>query len=383
MLRLISIPGSRVMKRLSPSLASSTMANTGSSSGAVSERSKSEIEDLVQKRMHERDSWAINGITDGSHPSAKEAFGFMSDVLAQYFKFKPMLQAELDEHFPVLDMNWERLQNPPADEIQITWLGHSSLLVQMNGYNVVTDPVFSDRCSPSQWFGPKRFRRPPCSVTELSSFLSVDLVLISHNHYDHLDYQSVRDFAASSSAAFVVPLGLREWFREHVSDSIAIYEQDWHETMEFENTTNHSKSLRITSLPMRHWSNRVGDRDKTLWCGYSIEAPESRFLFTGDTAWFDDLVSIGEQYGPFDLAAIPIGAYAPRDFMKYNHINVEEAVRLKDALQAKAAVPIHWGTFPLTTEPVLEPRELLFETMKDRTDADSFTSWLIGETKQF
>jgi N-acyl-phosphatidylethanolamine-hydrolysing phospholipase D len=385
MLRLVSIPGSRLMQRLSPLLANSTMASVVSTTNAssINERSKSEIEDLVQKRVQERDAWAIHGIKNGSHPSAKEALEFMGDVLAQYFQFKPMLQAELDEHFPVLEMNWERLQNPPADEIQITWLGHSSLLVQMNGYNIVTDPVFSDRCSPSQWFGPKRFRQPPCSVTELSSLVSVDLVLISHNHYDHLDYQSVQDFAASSSAAFVVPLGLREWFREHVSDTIAIYEQDWHESMEFVQSSNHTKSLKITSVPMRHWSNRVGDRDKTLWCGYCIEAPDSRFLFTGDTAWFDDVISIGEQYGPFDLAAIPIGAYAPRDFMKYNHVDVDEAVRLKDALQAKAAVPIHWGTFPLTTEPVLEPRELLHEKMKERADVDSFASWLIGETKQF
>jgi N-acyl-phosphatidylethanolamine-hydrolysing phospholipase D len=386
------------LQRLTPLLATTTMAsgvsggaspnidtntNASSSTGTTNERSTSEIEGLVQKRVQERDGWAIHGIKNGSHPSSKEVREFMSDVISQYFKFKPMQQAELDEHFPVLEMNWERLQNPPADEIQITWLGHSSLLVQMNGYNIVTDPVFSDRCSFSQWFGPKRFRQPPCSVTELTSLVSVDLVLISHNHYDHLDYQSVRDFAASSSAAFVVPLGLREWFQEHVSDTIAIYEQDWHESMEFVQSNDHTKSLRITSIPMRHWSNRVGDRDKTLWCGYSIEAPESRFLFTGDTAWYDDIVKIGEQYGPFDLAAIPIGAYAPRDFMKYNHVDVEEAVRLKDAFQAKAAVPIHWGTFPLTTEPVMEPRELLHEMMKSRADVDSFKSWLIGETKQF
>lgn len=211
----------------------------------------------------------------------------------------------------------------------------------------------------------------------------MDLVLISHNHYDHLDYQSVRDFATFSSAAFVVPLGLREWFRKHVSNTITIYEQDWHESINFTNSSDHTKSLRITSIPMRHWSNRVGDRDKTLWCGYSIESPESRFLFPGDTAWFDDLTSIGKQYGPFDVAAIPIGAYEPRNFMKYNHVDVEEAIRMKDALQAKRAVPIHWGTFALTTEPVLEPREKLLEMMKDRADADSFTSWLIGETKSF
>ena len=135
---------------------------------------------------------------------------------------------------------------------------------------------------------------------------------------------------------------------------------------------------------MRHWSNRNGDRDKTLWCGYSVKGSNNnKFLFPGDTAWFDQLEQIGKQYGPFDLAALPIGAYEPRDFMKHNHIDPEHAVRMKDAIRAKAAVPIHWGTFPLTTEPVLEPRELLVHLMRDRKDPQSFAPWNIGETKGF
>ena len=136
---------------------------------------------------------------------------------------------------------------------------------------------------------------------------------------------------------------------------------------------------------MRHWSNRIGDRDKTLWCGYSIDSTRSKlkFLFPGDTAWFDGMEEIVGKYGPYDVAAIPIGAYEPRDFMKVNHVNVEEAIRMKDAVQAVSACPIHWGTFPLTTEPVLEPREKLVELMKDRDDSDSFAPWLIGETKCF
>ena len=138
---------------------------------------------------------------------------------------------------------------------------------------------------------------------------------------------------------------------------------------------------------MRHWSSRMGaDRDKTLWCGYSLVADHGsqKILFPGDTAWFDDLDDlVGQRYGPFDVAAIPIGAYEPREFMKRNHINVDEAVRMKDAVQAAAAVPIHWGTFPLTVEPFLEPRERLQELMQDREDAGSFDPWLIGETKVF
>jgi N-acyl-phosphatidylethanolamine-hydrolysing phospholipase D len=110
---------------------------------------------------------------------------------------------------------------------------------------------------------------------------------------------------------------------------------------------------------------------------------DKSFLFPGDTAWFDALEEVGTEYGPFDVAAIPIGAYEPREFMKYFHINPQEAVQMKDALRAKHAVPIHFGTFPLTTEPVLEPPEKLIELMKGREDADSFVPWLIAETKSF
>ena len=346
------------------------------SDATTAERSRNEIRELVQKRVQERESWTVDGIQGEKHASRKEAFHFLAKVLPKYLKFNPMSQQELDKHFPVLSLDWKKLQNPPANEIQITWLGHSSLLVQMNGSNLVMDPVFSERCSASQWFGPKRYRQPPCTVEKLCSKLSIDAILISHNHYDHLDYISVKDFCKYSSALFVVPLGLRVWFRRHVSKDVNVHELDWHERVDL-------SEIGITSVPMRHWSNRVGDRDKTLWCGYSVVTPNKRFLFPGDTAWFDELSEIGKQYGPFDLAAIPIGAYEPRDFMKYNHINVEEAVRMKEAVQAKAAVPIHWGTFPLTVEPVLEPREKLTELMKEKPDAETFAPWFIGETKIF
>jgi L-ascorbate metabolism protein UlaG (beta-lactamase superfamily) len=244
----------------------------------------------------------------------------------------------------------------------------------------------------------------------------LDVVLISHNHYDHLDHATVQTISQlSPTTTFVVPLGVRTWFRDHVSTDISIYETDWHEGIECKyHTTNSSsetegRSLHIQCLPMRHWSNRTGDRDQTLWCGYSLTTSGSpsgttvdsstrdeggpsssarnthskKVLFPGDTAWFDDLAEIGTTYGPFDVAAIPIGAYEPHDFMKTNHINVMEAVRMKDAVQAKAAVPIHWGTFPVTIEPVMEPREKLVECMKDRPDAETFTPWQIGETKLF
>ena len=349
-----------------------------STSTIIGRRSKEEIDRLVQQRVQERDQWLVDGVP------ARQPDGW--EIMRAMRKLRSIPQPtaeELDPHFPVQPLDWSRIINPPHDKIQITWLGHASLLVQMGGSTFLTDPVFSERASPIQFAGPKRLRPTPCSLSDLLSKTSIDVVLISHNHYDHLDYNSVAAIHENDkTVSFVVPLGLADWFRRWVSsgeDSIVLQELDWHENFDFQS------SLSITSVPMRHWSNRIGDRDKTLWCGYSIDSTRSKlkFLFPGDTAWFDGMEEIVGKYGPYDVAAIPIGAYEPRDFMKVNHVNVEEAIRMKDAVQAVSACPIHWGTFPLTTEPVLEPREKLVELMKDRDDSDSFAPWLIGETKCF
>ena len=377
-----------------------TCASTTTTSAVMSspaptkERSKQDIARLVQQRVRERDQWLVDGEPQEKHTALNEGLQFVGDVLPKFLKFSPPSQPWLDEHFPVQPMDWDRLQHPPSDGIiQMTWLGHASLLIQVQGCTILTDPVFSQRCAPTQWNGPKRVRPPPCRIAEICRHLLVDVVLISHNHYDHLDTTTVREIHKSSPAtSFVVPLGLKSWCHKTISPQAVVHELDWHEHIDYHyspaNTSSGGrKSLRIISVPMRHWSSRMGaDRDKTLWCGYSLVADHGsqKILFPGDTAWFDDLDDlVGQRYGPFDVAAIPIGAYEPREFMKRNHINVDEAVRMKDAVQAAAAVPIHWGTFPLTVEPFLEPRERLQELMQDREDAGSFDPWLIGETKVF
>ena len=358
----------------------STAATTSAS--FPTRRSPVEIQKLIQQRVDERRSWIKVGPTEPT----------WEDIRELWKNVPPNPSTEgLDETFPIQRMDWHRIQSPPKDKIQLTWLGHASLLIQMGGWNILSDPVLSDRCSPSQWFGPKRFRPPPCHIQELVHHISIDAVLISHNHYDHLDYHTCTAIARQQpQARWFVPLGLQEWFLRHVSKRLMIYEQDWHESVQIDggDVDDSSKSrLVITAVPMRHWSSRLGlDRDKSLWCGFVINdtTQNKKMLFPGDTSWFDGLETIiGRDYGTFDVAAIPIGAYEPRNFMKYAHINVPEAVMMKDAVRAKEAVPIHWGTFPMTTEPILEPRDLLLELMKDRADRHAFVPWLIGETKQF
>lgn len=357
--------------------------------------SKDLIAQRVQARVLERNSWAPGE----NEPDPKLMLPHWREMIFP----KIPTQQELDLAFPVRVPKWEQLKSPPPDKIQCTWIGHSTMLIQMSGINILTDPVFSDRCSPFQAFGPKRFRKPACSIQDLKfNDIGIDIVLLSHNHYDHLDYDSIKTLASSTNPPlFVVPLGLKEWFRQNISTpNIEIVEMDWHESFPWEG----DGPLSITSVPMRHWSSRVGwDRDKTLWCGYVLEgktlsppvtsllssssSTESargaaasstplKFLFPGDTSWFDGLHEIGTNYGPFDLAGIPIGAYCPWEFMKTYHIDPPHAVKMMKAVQAKMAVPIHFGTFVLTFEPVLEPVEWLERI----NEGLNFGRWNIGDT---
>jgi N-acyl-phosphatidylethanolamine-hydrolysing phospholipase D len=340
------------------------------------------ISNRVQARVKQRDSWEPRH----TNPGVTAFSPYWREMLSPSI---PSSQ-ELDMIFPVNTPSWDSIRNPPKDKIQCTWIGHSTTLVQMQGTTLLTDPIFSQRCSPSQYFGPKRFRKPACSLREIQNHgINIDIVLLSHNHYDHLDYASMRELANplddKAPPIFVVPLGLQSWFQTYISSKIDIVELDWHETITI------SDSINVTSVPMRHWSNRIGiDRDQTLWCGYVVEGKDTntislntsgikktqKFLFPGDTAWFDGLYDIGDQYGPFDLATIPIGAYVPWDFMKAYHLDPPHAILMAQAVRAKKSVPIHFGCFTLTFEPVMEPLEWL----KKINSGHNFDSWFIGET---
>ena len=284
---------------------------------------------------------------------------------------------DLDQVFPLQEIDWAALREPPA-HLQVTWVGHASLLVQLDGYNVLTDPVFSQRCAPTQFAGPKRYRPPAFTVDDLiEQHIAVHAIFVSHNHYDHLDYQSIIDLArAFPKATFVVPLGLQSWFERHVRKNLNIVQLDWHECY------SPTPKIHITAVPMCHWSNRFGwDRDKSLWCGFILKSDTHSFLFPGDTGWFDGLHEIGQRYGPISMAALPIGAYEPPVLMRASHTNPEEAVEMMNAVGAKQAVPIHWGTFPLTLEPVMEPRQRLVGAVQAaNVDASAFAPWLVGET---
>jgi N-acyl-phosphatidylethanolamine-hydrolysing phospholipase D len=233
-----------------------------------------------------------------------------------------------------------------ADRITVTWVGHSTLLVQLGGLNILTDPMWSARASPVRFLGPRRWVQPGIALDALPP---LDVILQSHNHYDHLDDRSVRALArAHPYAHWLLPLGLTDFVRARGARAIIALDW-WHEAA--------VASVRFTCTPAQHFSSRsVGDRGDTLWCGWAMAARQGgRVYFAGDTGHHPDFAAIGERCGPFDAALLPIGAYEPRWFMRYVHMNPEEAVAAFRVLQARTMVPIHWGTFKLTDEAMDEP----------------------------
>lgn len=351
------------------------------------------VKERIVARVAERNSWST--YTPTSFRKVLKLISNGKDSFLSEIKNIPN-QKELDEIFPLKNVNFTLLREAKPSCIQSTWIGHSTLIVQMGGWCILTDPVFSSRCAPFQFMGPKRFRSPACSIRELyQEEVFVDVVLVSHNHYDHLDYASVKELAAfaletSHGIQFIVPLGLKDWFHKHIPDSSkgnnSVVELDWNETHRIQHENR--PHLDVTGFPMQHWSSRRGfDRDKTLWCGFGVKVVTKKdqdylnFLFTGDTGYFDGLNDIGSTYGPFHLAAVPIGAYEPRWFMKDEHADPDDAVKIMIAVRAIRAFPIHWGTFKLTTEPVLEPRDRLYSALEMAgKDKHIFQASLIGET---
>jgi N-acyl-phosphatidylethanolamine-hydrolysing phospholipase D len=235
-----------------------------------------------------------------------------------------------------------------ASRLTITWVGHSSLLVQLGGLNILTDPMWSERASPVSFAGPRRWVPPGVAFDDLPP---LDVILQSHNHYDHLDDQTVRQLAQRHpEATWILPLGLAPFVRKRGVRADAALELDWWEERAV-------GSVRVVATPAQHFSSRgVGDRGDTLWCGFALRAGSGRSVyFAGDTGFYPEFGLIGVRCGPFDVALLPIGAYEPRWFMRYVHMNPEEAVSAFQTVNARAMVPIHWGTFKLTDEAMDEP----------------------------
>ncbi|EED13665.1 Zn-dependent hydrolase/oxidoreductase family protein, putative [Talaromyces stipitatus ATCC 10500] len=314
------------------------------------------------------------------------------------------------------------LPSRETSKLRATWLGHACFYVEFpGGLRVLFDPVFEDRCSPFSWMGPKRYTKPPCDVSEIPV---IDMVVISHNHYDHLSLPTVKAISKKHpNCHFFVPLGNASWFKEAGIDKVT--ELDWWDQRDLtlsptkddsekvtEPDAPASKSAeivgRISCLPCQHTSARGPfDRAKTLWASWGVESGGKKVYFGGDTGYRsvtelkdvqDDhaeeysnlpvcpaFKQVGELHGPFDLGLIPIGAYDPRWLMSPMHADPHDAVNIFQDTKCKNALGIHWGTWVLTEEDVLEPPRKLEEALKRNglPEKGVFDVCDIGESREF
>lgn len=308
---------------------------------------------------------------DRFHNNARHAKPNLNDFLK--FAGSHVSHAQQSVHFPKAENNpaWLKANR---SEPSLTWIGHDTFLLQVEGKNILLDPHFSKRASPVQFAGPARLA--PLGLT-MEQLPAIDIVLISHNHYDHLDLYSVKRLARehANSIHFFVPLGLKAWFAKQGIHQVI--ELDWWDSVKHQ-------GFQIHATPVQHFSSRTAtDRNKTLWAGWVMKSETFSFYFAGDTGYSQDFKETGERLGPFDLAALPIGAYDPQWFMAPMHVCPEDALRIFQDINTRYAVAMHWGTFRLTNEPMDEPPKRLAAALKSSDiEPERFFVMQHGETRK-
>jgi L-ascorbate metabolism protein UlaG (beta-lactamase superfamily) len=252
-----------------------------------------------------------------------------------------------------------------SNQLEVTYVNHATVYVRHNEIAFLTDPIWSNRTSPVSFAGPKRIRQPGVQIDKLPS---LDYVFISHNHYDHLDIETLQQLNKIYKPIFFVPLGDRDLLLKNRIENVV--ELDWWSKSSLKN------DVELYFAPTRHWSARgISDRNKSLWGSYVFKTKQNKKIyFAGDTGYCDVFAELSNKYGPMDFSLIPIGAYEPRWFMKESHVNPDEAVQIHLDLQSKKSMGIHFGTFQLTDEGFEEPVNDLEKAKKQKSipEADFF-----------
>ena len=248
---------------------------------------------------------------------------------------------------PIVRLTKNDFHNPPSEELTLVWLGHSSVLIEFEGKRYLLDPIFSERASFVQWAGPKRFHPPPLNARDMPE---LDGIIISHNHYDHLDRGTI-EALSERDLTFYVPLGIKKILMSWGIKANRIAELDWWDEVR-------DGKIMLASTPARHFSGRgLFDRNETQWCSWVLVGQKHRIYFSGDTGMSPAFEEIGGKYGPFDVTLLKIGA--SDETWSYIHINPEEAVQAHIRLRGKRLVPIHWSTFDLGLHSWYDPAERL------------------------
>lgn len=271
--------------------------------------------------------------------------------------------------YELFTQDWWQPADLSGSDDAVWWLGHACILLRIEGRYTLIDPALSRRASPVPFFGPERKTPAPLTIADLPT---LDSVLISHNHYDHLDRPTIKKILRRfPEVKFVVPLGLAAWLRRLGARSVV--ELDWWQQTQVD-------SLSIHAVPARHWSMRtLWDRNRSLWCGWVVQHKQLNFWFSGDSGYSENLLEIPRRLGPFNLAALPVGAYAPKWFMRGQHMDPDQAVSLHLACGQPHTLPIHWGVFELADESLDEPPEVLRHAMQSASlDPQRFQTCRIG-----
>jgi L-ascorbate metabolism protein UlaG (beta-lactamase superfamily) len=243
----------------------------------------------------------------------------------------------------------------------VTWVGHATTLIQIDGYTILTDPIWSDRCSPVSWAGPKRYTDPGIELDDLPK---IDIVLISHNHYDHMDIPTLQELQKRFSPRFYVGLGNQSFLESEGLQNVK--EMDWWDEDIFYDESK-PDPLKVIFTPTQHFSSRgILDRDRTLWGSYLLLGSRSKIYFAGDTGYFDGFRTIAEMVGRLDLAILPIGAYEPRWFMEPVHVDPTQSVQAFIDLKASYMLPMHYSTFVLSDEPLDQPLQSTKKAIQEK-----------------
>lgn len=285
-------------------------------------------------------------------PTDEAGFDKMIPILREYINNK----AENIPEIPLGPFKTDVAvyQNPPKSGSRITWVGHSSLLIEIDGIRILTDPVWSQRVSFSQSFGPKRFFQPPIALADLPE---IDVVIVSHDHYDHLDKATIK-FFAGKPIPFISPLGVCNYLEDWGILKNYIHEVDWGDSVLIGDCS-------ITATPSRHFSGRgIVNRNETLWASFVIKGPQHNIFFGADSGWFPGFAEIGEVFGPFDLTMLEIGAYGVN--WPDIHMGPDNATNAHLALKGKLMMPLHWATFNLAPHAWYEPGERLVQFAKEK-----------------
>jgi len=304
-------------------------------------------EQALEKQVHSS-TYRLGRFQNTEPDEVIHGAGRFFKILGKFYS-TPAGKGEPGKPLPIHAVGEGLNDHPASDSVRITWLGHAALFIEIEGARILTDPAFSERASPLQWMGPKRFHRVPVAIEQIPQ---LDAIIISHDHYDHLDYHSILKLA-SKTKHFFVPLGVGNHLQKWGVDKSKITELDWWQE------ANLNDHIRLAATPAQHFSGRgLFSRNTTLWASWAILGQKKKIYFSGDTGMFSAFKEIGKRYGPFDYTLMHVGAYS--DEWPKVHMTPEEAVQAHIDIGGKIFVPIHWGTFRLAFHDWNEPAERLY-----------------------